>query len=632
MLCDSMFEIGAPFERFIIEAHLGTGGMAKVFRARHGKLGTVHALKVLLPEYARDDQLRARFLSEGQIQARLSHPNIVRVTDTVDDGGYAALVMDYIEGTSLRQHLREIPEPPSAEWVRHLFLQVLAGVGYAHQAGVVHRDLKPENVMVEAPHGQSPIARVLDFGIAKVLDPHGQAARTRTGMIMGTPQYMSPEQLLGAREVTARSDIFSLGATLYVLATRKMPFSGATEFVVLRNIQQGIFELPEHAWRRIDPRISAAIVRALSPNPVRRFASCEEFAQALHPVARSTPRPRSADESGPAPLSQTYVPRRVQGVCIDQVEQAVTEPRSEGPQLEVDAEESYDEEEVYDEEIVAKPGSWFRSAQTETVQKRRLIQRSRLVKRVEQVPFISVDPGHFTMGSSELEAARQEDELEHEVMLSRPFALQATPVTQAQWQALMGNNPSAFKGLSRPVEMVSWYDAIAYCNALSQLSGLEPAYEHSMVKGNPGEEGYLAKVRWKGPDCPGYRLPTEAEWEYACRAGSPEPSWGEPDAIAWFGANSGGETHPVGEKQPNAWGFLDMLGLVWEWCWDIYGPYWRDRLEDPTGPASGLLRSWRGCSWGSDPENLRAAARQGKPPTQRAFSVGFRCARTLIGT
>ncbi len=261
---------------------------------------------------------------------------------------------------------------------------------------------------------------------------------------------------------------------------------------------------------------------------------------------------------------------------------------------------------------------------------RRVVERSRVVRRVEEVSFLGVDPGQFTMGSHELEASRQLDEVEHEVFLSRPYLLQATPVTQAQWQALMGSNPSTFKGLARPVETVSWYDAIAFCNALSEHAGLEPVYELGGVQGQPGEEGYLARVRWKGLDCPGFRLPTEAEWERACRAGSAEPRWGEVDDIAWFGANSGNETRPVAQKEPNPWGFYDMLGLVWEWCWDYDGPHGRERAEDPTGAPVGPQRLWKGGSWGSDPENLRPAARQGKPPGQRAFSAGFRCARTLV--
>jgi formylglycine-generating enzyme required for sulfatase activity len=236
------------------------------------------------------------------------------------------------------------------------------------------------------------------------------------------------------------------------------------------------------------------------------------------------------------------------------------------------------------------------------------------------------------MGSPAEEPGRSENEVEHEVIITRPFLLQATLVTQAQWTALMGKNPSGLKGVSRPVEMVTWYDALAYCNALSKKMKLDPAYVLSNVQGRPGEEGHVAKVKFKGLGSQGFRLPTEAEWEYACRAGQAGPRYGELDEICWWGGNSGNQTNPVAVKRPNGWGMYDMIGLCWEWCWDVMAPYPPGPLADPLGPESGKERVWRGGCWGSDQENCRAATRVGKLPTLRPFTTGFRVARTVSDT
>ena len=231
--------------------------------------------------------------------------------------------------------------------------------------------------------------------------------------------------------------------------------------------------------------------------------------------------------------------------------------------------------------------------------------------------FVRIPAGRFTMGSLSVEAAPDENP-RHEVTLTRSFELLATPVTQAQWEALMGSNPSTFRGADRPVENVTWFEAVAFCNALSRATGLEEAYEVSGTS-----------VRWKGLGGPGFRLPTEAEWEYASRAGTTTERYGEVDAVAWHHGNAGQETRPVGKKQPNAWGLYDMLGNVWEWVWDWKGDYSGDAQTDPTGPSSGIGRADRGGGWGSDASFLRAPRRCNYPPSYSFFYLGFRPARSL---
>ena len=213
-----------------------------------------------------------------------------------------------------------------------------------------------------------------------------------------------------------------------------------------------------------------------------------------------------------------------------------------------------------------------------------------------------VPAGRFTMGSPESEEDRRLDETQHEVVLSRGFFMAETECTQGQWEMAMGSNPSGSKGANRPVEQVSWSDAVEYCRKLT-------------VKQR--DEGLLP-VGWE------WRLPTEAEWEYAARAGTTGARHGELDAIAWHNNNSGSETHAVGAMQANAWGLHDMMGNVWEWCSDWSGDYPTGGVTDPTGPKSGSNRIYRGGSWNSVAGYVRSSFRLSFEPGSSNHLVGFR--------
>jgi len=225
--------------------------------------------------------------------------------------------------------------------------------------------------------------------------------------------------------------------------------------------------------------------------------------------------------------------------------------------------------------------------------------------------FVLISPGTFIMGSPETELGRGEDELPHEVTITRGFFLQTTAVTQGQWKAVMGNNPSRFfpKGDDHPVESVSWYDCQKFIERLNSSS------EHI------------------------YRLPTEAEWEYACRAGKIfSCSEGEIvelfcdhdptlDAVGWYCGNSDRATHPAAQKKLNPWGLYDLHGNVLEWCQDWYGAYPSTPQTDPTGPITGPGRVIRGGSWFSNAKSCRAAARFHWSPNAKSDFIGFRLMR-----
>lgn len=227
-----------------------------------------------------------------------------------------------------------------------------------------------------------------------------------------------------------------------------------------------------------------------------------------------------------------------------------------------------------------------------------------------QLELIWLEPGTFQMGSPVDEPDRNKAEgPQTTVTLSRGFWLGKTPVTQGQYEAFTGKNPSSLQAAGRdaPVENVSWNDAMKFCAALTErerAAGRLP-------------EGYI------------YSLPTEAQWEYACRGGTTGSYAGEPDAMAWYDKNSGGTTHPVALKKPNAWGLYDMLGNVLEWCYDWYGDYRGGAVTDPTGPASGYFRMARGGSWRVGVIVCRSAARAGGSPDRRDYTLGFRLALVL---
>jgi len=231
--------------------------------------------------------------------------------------------------------------------------------------------------------------------------------------------------------------------------------------------------------------------------------------------------------------------------------------------------------------------------------------------------MVWINGGVFTMGSAETESLITHNEgPQHQVTLS-PFYISRFPVTQAEFQAVMGMNPSSFRGANLPVENVNWFAAIEYCNRLSIREGLTPAY---VIQGD--------RVTWNRT-ANGYRLPTEAEWEYAARAGTQTPYYSgiSVDEAGWHAGNSRQQTHQVGQKLPNAWGLYDMHGNVLEWCWDWLEDYSARARVDPEGPVSGTKRVYRGGAWRFPADYARSAFRFGNHPYLQISFVGFRVAR-----
>ena len=276
--------------------------------------------------------------------------------------------------------------------------------------------------------------------------------------------------------------------------------------------------------------------------------------------------------------------------------------------------------------------------------------------------WVRICAGTFAMGSDRSELGHEGGEVRHEVTLAHDFEIQSTEVTQAQFESLMDYNPSHFShcGTDCPVEQVSWHEAAAYCNALSKNAGLARCYSCTGVA--PEFDCSLRAVYTPPYKCPGYRLPTEAEWEYASRAGSKTATYNgdlaadqlecEPpndvlDPVAWFCGNSevtyegafdcsgwppGAPTcgtHPIGGRKANSWGVYDTLGNVWEWCHDWNGTYPGSKTTDPWGPGEGLERVFRGGCWDNSAKYLRAALRRNESPGFRFKGLGLRPSRSL---
>src|SRR6476620_1258060 len=261
-------------DKYTIERELGQGGMATVYLAEDLRHQRKVAVKVVHPELAA--VLGAeRFLSEIHVTAALQHPHILPLFDSGQADGQLYYVMPFVDGESLRNRLHRERQLPVDEAVR-LAREVASALDYAHRKGVIHRDIKPENILLH--DGQALVA---DFGIALAVSTAGGSRMTETGLSLGTPHYMSPEQATGEREISGRSDVYALGCVVYEMLTGDPPFTGSTAQAI---VAQVVTEAPRPLTPRrhtIPPHIEAAVLRALEKLPADRFASAPEFAQAL---------------------------------------------------------------------------------------------------------------------------------------------------------------------------------------------------------------------------------------------------------------------------------------------------------------------------------------------------------------
>jgi len=622
-------------DRYRIVTLLGQGGMGAVYRAWDLRLKKPVALKEMVPQPGLDAatvaQFREQFEQEAVILARLVHPHLVPVTDTFEEGESAYLVMAFVEGESLADRIRREGALPEAE-VRVWAEQLLDALAYCHDRGIVHRDIKPQNVIVTT-EGQ---AVLVDFGLVKLWDPADPQTRTVMRGV-GTPEYAPPEQW-GAmgRHTDPRSDLYSLGATLYHALTGQAPPTASDRMAYPKQ-----FRAPRELVGRVSEVTDEVILRSMALACDDRWpdarAMRQGFASAPTPVSvpvvsaeptRTGTQRLPEPEASPVPVSPPPLDATRHVADVDRV--PGPQQRRMPPWLWVlvgvagVALSALGLGRLIDGNVApAPPATATAGARVSTATAPpaptptaaptpassptvRMPGTSR-VRSVDAMVEVWVPGGSFRMG---LESGWESERPVRAVTLDG-FWLDRTEVTNAQYQACVATGrcsqhdyplSSDFSAPQQPVVEVTWFDASDYC-------------------------------AWVGA-----RLPTEAEWEYAARG---------PDGVLYPWGNDLREgianceesvckdgyewtTAPVGSFPEGAsWvGALDMAGNVWEWVADWFDAYPATPQTNPTGPSAGEWRVTRGGDYDNDETYMRSVHREEDLPTATYDSLGFRCARS----
>jgi formylglycine-generating enzyme required for sulfatase activity len=688
---------------------IGQGGMGAVYKARKLDSGEFVALKILLPSLATPEFVK-RFKRESEVVQTLDHENIVSCIEFGQDRkrGLHFCALEYVEGEDLGDRVERLGALEQDDAVS-IARQVARGLQHAHESGLVHRDIKPENIMVTS----SGEVKVLDLGLARPVSQE-VTRLTASGMFVGSAFYASPEQAQAQSELDIRSDIYSLGATLYYMVTAHPPFEGGTVLAVLQAHVYEQVRWPAEVNPRLSEGLCLVIARMMAKEPADRYPEPRGVARALRGLeagrrpavdektlaastvalagvaprkgrpappsqaappqgkARRAPTREQERRTGPerpagtrrrrrvaaeaAPGKKSFVPMIAGGLVAAALVVGTgvvmmggkKKPPAAGAGEEVGTRR--DAAAGVSETLPVEGGTEAHSRRVPTS-----AAGTRVVSRAEPPPTLTLDlgggatmelvyikPGVFIMGGggdedSKYHAAGVETP-KHEVAITRGFYIGRYEVTRGQfaafvkatgyrtkaekqgtayakppdarWRWAPGVNWSDPKFFTQtddhPVIAVSWDDAKAFC------------------------EWAAAKTRR------GVRLPTEAEWEYACRAGSTARHFfsdqdGGMDEFAWHGGNSGMQTHPVGQKRANAWGLHDTNGNVREWVADWYDAayYAKSPRENPTGPDTGDLRILRDGCWGEYVSHCRSAIRVPRSPSAPYTEGGFRAAVSL---
>jgi serine/threonine protein kinase len=545
---------------------LGEGGMAKVYLAQDNKFDTNVAVKLLNKEFVNNENIRKRFLAEARSMFKMSHPNIIKVTDLIEDGDTVAFVMEYVEGETLKEYIERKGKLKDSE-IKTIFSQMLDAVCYVHEQNLVHRDIKPSNFMLD----KNGKIKLMDFGIAKTTDSNSaEYTQTGTGMQMGTPMYMSPEQIRSSKEVNHLTDIYSLGVVLWQMVVGQKPYDTRTlsNFDLQSKIVNEPLPKSNTVWDDI-------IAKATQKNPVERYINIQSFQVAIqHPT---------------------------------------NEHNSEKTILETKTEKK-EETVVEESKKNTNPSTSHNNAPSSSNESKKTSSKKGLFIGIGVILFSLIvilfwkltkpeknDFGYEvkTFSNANIRAVK---------IPGKSYYMGETEITRAQFEAFVNAT-----GYQTTAEEEGWSWVIDGSDAYKK-DGVNWRYNVSGTNQQPSNHPVIhvsaydarAFANWAGG-----RLPTVDEWYFAANGGQNFRYAGSNniDEVAWYGGNSNDKTHPVKSKKPNGYGLYDMSGNVWE--------------ETATASEStSVMRG--GCWYYDDAEVCRVAYRNNTSPDGRSGNSGFR--------
>lgn len=596
-------------EKYKILNPIGAGGMGDIYRCECITNHEIYAIKILNsaenPNQALQHQRALkRFKREAILMSKLKHPNIIQIYDAFFDtqNQTTCIVMEYIKGKTLEELIQT--GPMKEKEILHIAKAVTSALIKAEENNIVHRDIKPSNIMITRK-GQVKLA---DFGIGKMKNPETNAATmniTIANTMVGTPVYASPEQLRSADTVDSRADIYSLGTTMYHLITGINPFAAPSIYEIASRVLGEIPPSPHKINPKISRRMSALIMCMMRKDPDERPKTMHKLLYKLNHLYQTKP-----ESSVPQWMQSTIVslwnyknvliPLLVITFLLGGISLFLLAIIPESARRESKPVFIMPKRENV---VISKSDSTKETTVSILKPKTQgpshvYIPKNEVVLLAANIylDIIQVPAGKFSMGS----LSKKFPPEPREVNLSRNFWISKYEITQKQYIALMKLNPSTFKNNDLPVECVTWKQATDFCQKLNQITeGKRP-------------ENYV------------YRLPTEAEWEYACRAGTQSDFSTEKELSGLANYNNIiKKTIAVGSYAPNRWGICDMHGNVAEWCFDFYDPT-PIQTSNPRGPRTGSDKIIRGGAWDSNELNCESAYRVFAPSETQSPNLGFR--------
>jgi serine/threonine-protein kinase len=622
--------------RYHILEKLGQGGMAMVFKAFDTRLEREVAIKIIRTEQFGEellDRILKRFEREAKTLARLTHPNIVGIIDYGEFQDSPYLVMEYLPSGTLKQ---QITHPFPYQQAGRILIPIAKALDFAHRMGILHRDVKPSNILIT----QDGDPMLTDFGIARILEETNEATLTGTGVGIGTPEYMAPEQWVGKSE--AASDQYSLAVVFYELITGSKPYTADTPAAILLKQATDPLPRPRNFVADLPVEVEQILFKALNRDPKNRFSTMADFAQAMEEVCLSK---KDNQNNG---LAGTTAFEKESSMDVDQHTDHVI--RDDSP---IDMVTQIEPEVGQDTVISGKS----------LTKNTRLTLIIGLILVAFTIASILIIPRLFTFGKN-ISNSSQSSNLQPTAMLSAALentGSQANSRIRDKDKMEMAFIPTGdfFMGSDtgsldeRPSHVVSldayWMDKTEVTNlqykqcviaGICEVPTSGSSYSIDTYYENVEYNNYpMLNVNWKMANkyCEwvGARLPTEAEWEKAARGldGRQYP-WGNnpPQSSLANYDQINGDTVQVGQFPEGAspYGIYDMAGNVWEWVSDIYGEkyYQESAKRNPTGPTSGNYYVIRGGAWNTNAESLRAANRDLLKSYESMNIIGFRCVQS----